>query len=632
MLNIMREKAGSWIIKALLIAIAVVFVLWGVGNFRSRKESQVAEVNGTVIPFEVYRKAYFRLLEQYRRMYGNMINDESLKMLRLNEQALDQLVSRVLMLQEAERLQLRVSDQEVTTAVQKIPAFQKDGRFNFEIYSAILNQNNVSTEEFENEQKENMLLDKLRAIISDGIVVSDAEARQWFDWSNAQINLSYLLFSAGRHGDVNPSESEIADFFKKHENDYRTDPRVKVRYLFFDPKQFESKVTVSEEDVAQYYNEHPEEFKTEKTVEARHILIKVGEDAEDAVVAEKKTKAMEIYQKAKAGKQSFAELANQYSEDSDGKDGGFLGAFSKESMVKPFSDKAFAMQAGEISEPVRTQFGWHIIKVENINPETIQSLAQAGESIKTNLLTERSRALALEKAEAVYDQLFDGDDLAKVGESHQLPARNTDFFTVKTPPQDTIADPRKFAEVALGLEKMAISEIQEMADGYYLLQVTERVESQIPPLDQVVARVKQDVVKARQNELAKADAQKCLDEIRAGKSITDAAAAFGVKVEETGFFGRRDPIPNIGSEQEVSRIGFELSDKKTLPEQVISGQQGWYIISLKERKSPTEEGFEKEKKNIVSGLTEQKKQQIFQDWLAELKSRGKVEINRQLIQ
>jgi len=631
MLNIMREKAGSWIIKALLIAIAVVFVFWGVGSFRQSQDSIVAEVNGTAISQEVYRKAYLRMLEQYRRMYGGMINDESLKMLRLNEQALDQLVNRLLMLQEAERLQMEVSAQEVKSAIQNIPAFQKNGAFDFEMYKAILNQNNIAAEEFENEQKENMLLDRLRALVSEGVTTTEAEARQWFDWSQAQINLSYLLFSPGRH-DVTPSDDEVAEFFKKHENDYRTDPRVKARFLFFDPKAFESKVTITEENIAQYYNEHPEAFKSEKTVEARHILVKVDENAEESVVSEKKNKALEIYQRAREAKQSFAELANQYSEDSDGKDGGFLGAFTRESMVKPFADKAFAMQAGEISEPVRTQFGWHIIKVENVNEEKTQSLAEAGETIKATLLARKSRALALEKAEAVYDQIFDGDDLAKIGEGHQIPARGTEFFSLKTPPQDTIADAPKFAEVALGLEKLAVSPIQEMTDGYYLLQVTEREESQVPPLDQVAAQVRKDVIKARQDELAKADAQKCLDEVRAGKRLADAAAAFGLSVEETGFFARNETIPKIGAEQEISRAGFDLSAKKALADQVMSGQQGWYVISLKERRAPAEDGFEKEKKNIVSGLTEQKKQAVFQNWLAELKSRGKVEINRQLIQ
>lgn len=620
-------------IKVILFAIVVVFVFWGVGSFRAQKANEVADIDGTIITHESYRKAYQNILEQYRRMYGNQLTEESLKMLRLNEQALDQLVNRVVMLQEAERLKLNVVDSELTESIQKIPAFQKNGAFDFEIYRAILMQNNIALEEFEKEQRENILLDKLRTLVSGGVTVSEADARQWYEWYNAQVNLSYLLFSADRYKDIVPTQTELADHYKKNETGYRTDPQAKARFLFFDPKSFESKVTIPPEDIEQYYKQNLKEFKTEKTVEARHILIKVDEGASEQVVNEKKKKIEEIFQMAKEGKKSFADLAKQYSEDTNASEGGFLGAFTQQTMVKPFADKAFALKAGEISEPVQTQFGWHLIKVEKINEETTQSLENATDMIRNKMVAEKSRALALEKADAVYDQLFDGDDLSKVGDSQQMAARSTDFFSVKNPPQDVNADPRKFAQTALSLEKMAISEILELSDGYYILQVTDRIEAQVPALEKVTEQVTKDVIKARQAELAKKDAQACLDEIRKGKSLSEAAAVFGVTVEETGLFGRNDSIPKIGYEQEISKIGFGLSSKKPLAEEIVAGQQGnVYVLSLKERKLPPEDGFEKEKQAISDSLKQQKTQEVFKNWLVELKTHHKIKVNRELIQ
>ena len=145
-----------------------------------------------------------------------------------------------------------------------------------------------------------------------------------------------------------------------------------MRYLKFEPGNYVAKVEISEDEISEYYEEHPDEFQNPKTVEARHILIKVGQDAADEEVAKAKDKIQDILKKARSG-QDFAELARQYSEGPSKDKGGLLGSFRREAMVKPFADKAFSMQAGDISEPVRTRFGWHIIKVEKVNEATVST-------------------------------------------------------------------------------------------------------------------------------------------------------------------------------------------------------------------------------------------------------------------
>ena len=630
MLNIMRKKAGSWLIKVILFVIVVVFIFWGFGSYRNRQTTQVAEINGTVITFDAYYQFYQNLLEQYRRIYGGRLDDNMLKMLRLKETALDNSVQRILMLQEAERLGIQATKKEVADAIFKIEAFQKNGVFNADQYRYLLASNNIAAEDFEKDQREMLIIERLRNIILEGVTVSEADAHQWYDWQNTQINLSYLLFSPDSYKDISPSEDEISKYFKDHQNDYLTDPQAKVRYLFFDPKAQESKISISGEDIERYYYGHPNDFFTEKTVQARHILFKLDPKADEATIEKQYQKAMEIYQLAKKG-QSFSELAKEYSEGPSSSKGGDLGTFTKDTMVKPFADKAFTMEAGQISEPVRTQFGWHIIKVEEVNPAVTQSIESAGDQIKKQLLREKSLELALEKAEEIYDSLFDGDDLSLIETNDEIIMGTTDYFTSKNPPQINGAVNRKFADVALTLEKLAISDVLETQEGYYLLQVTDRIEPSVPPLEEVENRVKADVVKMKQNEQAKAQAQAAHDELMKGQALSDIAATHQIEVAETGFFGRNGAVPGLGYDQEISKIGFSLSEAQPKAQEAVQSQKGWVVFSLKERKASDETGFPEEKDSIVERLTSQKKQAAFETWIEDLKSRGEIKINYDLI-
>ncbi|KJS32592.1 MAG: hypothetical protein VR64_05780 [Desulfatitalea sp. BRH_c12] len=627
----MRKQASSWIIKVLLFAIVAVFIFWGVGSFNAGRDTKVADVNGEIVSYDAYREAYDRLREQYRSAYGGAINDEMLKSMQLEEQALNQIIHRILMLQEASRLDIQVADQSIDKAIQEIPAFQNNGVFDEARAEMLLSQNRLSVADFRNNFREDLIIDKLRALVVDGVVANEHEAKEWFEWYNAEIDLNYMLFQGDHYKDIDTTDEEIAAHFKTNETDYRTEPQVKVSYLFFDPMAYRSQVEVPQEKIAEYYYDNIDEFKSEKTVEARHILLKLDADADAQTVAAKEQEARKIYELAKSGK-AFDALAKQYSEGPTREKGGYLGEFKKEAMVKPFADKAFGMTPGEISEPVRTNFGWHIIKVENVKEANIQTLEAAADGIREKLIDTGARTLALQKAEKVYDAtLFEGADLADVAQQNQVPVRTTEFFTPQGLNTPEIGAPRLFAEKAFTLQKMGISDIQDFNDGYYLLQVIDRIEAAIPSLDKVKNDVRVDLIRKKQNERAKADAQACLDALKAGKSLDEIAAQFEPKPLQTGFFKRAGSIPEIGYEQGISEAAFALGSDKTLPDQIFEGAKGWYVIQLKERRPPSEEGFNKEKSAIVSRLTEQKKQTTLQQWLADLRAHGTVEVNYDLV-
>lgn len=632
MLSIMRRQAGSWMIKVLLFAIVVVFMFWGVGNFRSREATNVADINGEIVTYDAYRQGYDRLREQFQRVYGNAFNEQMAKALNLQQQALDQIVQRILMLQEAHKLDLQVADATVDESIAKVPAFQKNGTFDMAQANYVLAQNRISSAEFRNSVKEGILIEKLQALLITGITVPDAEAREWYEWHNTEVDLNYLKFASSQYKDISLSDDEIADYFKANENNYLTEPKVKVVYLFFDPDNYKDQVKVSPEEVQVYYDRHPDEFKSEKTVEARHILLKLDPDADAKTVAEKEQEAEKIRQMVLKGEQSFAALAKKYSEGPTRDQGGLLGAFKYDAMVKPFADKAFSMKAGEVSEPVRTKFGWHIIKVEKVNEPFTKTLEEASGVIRNKLIDEKASDLAMEKGDEIYESVFDGDDLAAAGKLHGLDAKTTDFFTERNFKEKGVDDTRRFAETAFELPKMAISDVIDVGNGFALLQVVDRKDAAVPPLDKVVDTVRADLTLQRQKEKAKADAEACLAEVQKGKSLAEAGSQFGLTPVSTGGFKRSGSIPGIGYDPQISKGAFALKKDKPLADKVYEGNQGWYVIQLKDRTLPDADGFAKEKEAIVSRLIEQKKQGVMQQWLKEVKARGKIEINYKLIQ
>lgn len=632
MLNLMRKHAGSWMIKIILFAIVVVFVFWGVGSMRSQQATRVAEINGDIITLEVYRQAYYRLIDNYRRIYGDQFNDDMLKILRPNELALEQLIQRVLMLQEAERLKIDVTEQELAASIREIPAFQNNGTFSYQRYRQVLSQSNLVVEQFESDRINDMRLEKLQTAVMAGVIVSNDEIRQWYNWNKAMIDLAYAVFPTSRYKDISPAESEIKAYFDANQKSYLTDPKVKVRYITFDPAAYAGQISLTDDDINAYYYGNPEEFRTEKRVKASHILVKVDAGADDASVASKKEAAQNLYALAMADGADFADLAKQHSEGPSGKDGGQLGWFTRDQMVQPFAEKAFAMKPGEISAPVKTQFGWHIIKVDGVEEASTKSLDSVRESIRKQIVEKESRSLALDKAETVYNSVFDGDNLSDAASAHDLTALNTDFFTAGGKELKGIGQPQRFAQAAFGLELMAISEIQDFGDKLYILQVSERQEAAVPEYALVMEQVKADLVKERQDEQAKSDAEAFLADIKNGGTFDNASAKYNVTPKVTGPFGRGGSIPDIGFESQISQAAFELSEENPLPDSALKGRGGWYVIQFKDRQPPGEEGLEKEKASIARQLESQKKQSAMQTWLADLRARSTVEINRDLIQ
>ncbi len=625
MLELMRRNASSWLIKFLLGIIVLVFVFLGIGSKGSKYDGVAAVVNDESITVDEYRDAYQRLIEQLRGRFGASLNDDLIEMFQVGNQAINGLVDRKLILQQGEENNIRVADAELAAFIQEIPVFQKDGVFDGQRYKSILRQNRLTESAFEAKQREEMLSNKMRALVTGGIKVSGAEALAWYKWNDASVNVDYVAFKPEAYKEVETPEDEILAYYKENGDKYKTEPKVKVNYLRFAPEDYKGDVVVSSEEISDYYESAMEEFETPKTVEARHILIKVDQDVSEEAVKEAEKRADDVRAKATAGG-DFGELAKEFSEGPSADKGGMLGAFKKEAMVKPFADKAFSMAAGEISEPVRTRFGWHVIKVEKVNEASTLTLAEAEEKIRAKLTDDAARNLAYDNAESVSESMMDGDKLEDVATERNATLHTADFFTRNTGPKDFKGNRYKFSETAFTLAEGEISEVNDLVDGYYIIQPVAKAASEIPELAEVKARVALDLKTKKQDEKAAGQAEAFLGLLKGGQSLADAAGKLGMDVKESGFFTRTGSIPELGSASAFAREAFKLSARSAVPEKAVKDGKVYYVPVFKERKEPADADFEEKKAQIIEKLAAEKATKLYSDWLADLKAKSEIMI------
>ena len=628
MLDIMRKKAGSWIIKILLGIIILVFVFWGVGSFRDKSQNWVASVDGETISYEEYQDAYNNLLEQLRMKFGSTLNDDMIKMFKVKHQALNRLIDQKILINEAKRLRLRVSNEEVVNEIRKISAFHTAEHFDPGLYKKILNRARLTLEGFELRQKNVMILAKLKQVITGGIKVSELEAREWYDWTNRSVKIDYVVFKPEKYKDISVSDKEIDEYFNIHKESYKTEPEIQARYLVFDPGTYKSSVSISDKKLLEYYEALPEEFIKPATVHAKHILIKTEQNDNPEEVEEKRKKALDIFKMIKQG-QNFKTLAKKFSQCPSKDNGGDLGTFKKKDMVPAFANKAFSMKTGELSEPVLTQFGWHIIKVEKANKEAVTSFKDAKDKIYNKLSEEIAANLAYDDAQSVYDISFEGDDLVNAANEHNIKIHTTEFFT-KNQPVKGVAEPSKFAKLAFSLQLLEISDIGDFGDGYYIIQVVEKKPAKVPELAKVKERVKTDLLIEKKDAAAKDDADKFLTGLKNGKLMEQECKTYGLSNNETVFFKRDDTSVKSGLEKKVSNASFLLSKGKKIPENIIKGQQGYYVIRFKEKKEP-DPGLFKEKE-IKDMVLQEKNWRFFDSWLSGVRERSEIIIEKRFLE
>ena len=629
-LSIMRRHAKSWLIKVLIAIIAIVFIFYFGYSFTSDRTVKIAYVNDELITGMEYQKAYRDLRDALYRQYRDVWSDRLVKMFDLENQALENLILERLIGMEARSLGLDVTDDEVQRAIVRYPAFQVNGRFDIGRYRALLAQNRMEPEDFEAGIARELLADKLRQFVLGFVPATDAEARDYFKYMNEKIRISYVKFNPEDHTPpVDPAESEIEAYFLDNKENYRVPEKIRLAYIPVDPEDMLSQVEVPEQAVVHYFEYHRDTFVEPEQVKASHILFKLPASAGDDQDRRVREKAESVLKLARDG-EDFAGLAVEYSEGPSGPDGGDLGYFTRGQMVEAFEEAAFALEQGEISDVVRTQFGYHIIKVEDINPRREKPLDEVREEIESILAEAAAMEFAREKGLSLMDQMPYHADLAEYAAQHGLASFETPLFAGNEPIPG-VGGTGDLRQSLFSLETGDVSELLEVDGKYYIFQVKEKESSRLPSLQEVIDEVKPDVVMHLAAGRAREAAEDFLKEASAnGGAWSGLAAGKGIEILETPFFTRVDPVEGIGRQPEFKDMVFALNEDNPFPPDVYESSEGVFVFRWEERSDFDQEAFEKEKELYRFQAMSVKHQAAFEGWLESLRRKAEVRVLRPL--
>jgi peptidyl-prolyl cis-trans isomerase D len=625
MLSMMRRHAKSWLIKFLIGIIAIVFIFYFGYSSRQGGGGKIATVNGDIITAAEYEKAYRNLRDALQKEYKGMWNDNLVKVFDLRNRALQGLITQKLVSQEAKRIGLDVTKKEIQERILSYPAFQFRGRFDESRYRNVLLENGMTPEDFEETLAQEMLQQKVQQFLTTFSPVTDQEVLDQYTYANKKVKISFVQFKPESFTDkVKVDEASMGKYFEENKEKYRTPEKIKVAYVAVDPASFKSKVNITEGQIKDYYEEHLDTFKEKKQIRARHILFKLPENASKEEEEKVKKKALEVLKKAKEG-QDFAELAKKYSEGPTAKDGGDLGYFSENQMVKPFEEAAFKLKKGQISDLVRTSFGYHIIKVEDIKEARTKSLDQVREQIVAEMVKTATSDLAYEKGLSLLDQMPYDTTLKQYAAQHNIKAEETGFFSLNDN-LPGIGGDEKLRQTLFSLQKNEVSDVIEQGGKFYLFQLTDREASALPTLAEVKQKVKSDYTAYLAGDKAKTSAEEYLKMLKEGKDWLHLAKEDHFEVKSTGFFTRQEPVKEIGYSPDLQDMAFSLSSGKRYPDKVFQNDKGVFVIRWEGAEGINQAKYEEEKQQYRDMLKRTKDQTVFEEWLDSLRKKAEIEI------
>ncbi len=632
MLDFIRKNASSVIFKVILGIIALVFVFWGIGSFQSNRMTIIASVDGEKILYENYRIAYANAIERYQQMFKGKLPQGFLEGMNIKGQVLDSLIDKMLIKKTARQLGVRVSDEEVRQSIVTMPAFQQEGKFNKDIYEKLLRSNRLTPAQFEAEIRDEIITDKTRSLILSMVQVSDVAAADYYKFENAEKQLSYgVIEAASCIPEVNISDEELKTWHDAHKEDFKTEPQIAIRYLMLDENELTNAVSVSDNEILGYYDTHTSEFDVKEERRARHILVKIPKDATDDQQEQAHSKATALLQQLRSG-ESFENLAQKHSDDpGSATKGGDLGFFGRNVMVPAFEQMVFSMDPGQISEPVKTQFGWHIIKLEEIKPGGIRQLDGVRGKIETKLRKEKAKELNLQRSNEIYEKIMLSSSLDTFIKENAMPVQLSGNFTEKNVPINLGLN-KETVKTLFALEKGGLSSILQTNKGMMIAEVMEKKPAIVPKLDEVrekaIAKLKEEKAETLCMEKANALLAKSKESGSFEKTLKDS----GVEAKTSSFFKTSDSTAGGSLPTQVTEVGAELSNKNKVADHAVKIDNKIYMVAFAQNKDDKKAPTDEELASTKARLLRQKQESFYKDWLESLRHAHKIEINQRLLQ
>lgn len=626
MLEYIRSNAQSWGVKAAFAVIILVFVFWGVGNMGdSGASGVVATVNGKAILTQEFATTY-RNVEENIRSRNPGITSDQMKQMNIGPQVLQQLIIETLIQEEATRAGIVVTPLELRRAVELMPAFHNaQGKFDPEAYQRILAAQRSSPGRFEEKIRKDLLDQKMRGQVTSGAYVMPAEARALYDFSREQRVIDYVFFPAKDYESPTIAEDSLKAYYEANRASFVIPPKVKVEYIEASPASLVNPSTVSAEAVNNYYQKNTNAYTSPERVDVRHILLRLAEDAPPAEVQKAQARLEGLLADLKKGA-SFEDLARKNSEDpTSAPNGGQVGLIAHGDTVPPFEEAAFAMKQGEVSAPVRTSFGLHLIKVNSRQEARVQPVAEVEDAIRKQL----AALQGLDHVREVLDSLIEGNILGKplpeLAQAHNLQARTTELLSAPELRQNLALTEKSAATLMATPAKSPVDTALEAAQDTF---VVARVLESVPAGTQAFATVRDEISQKLRTENGAKAALEAAAKIRKnmGDTLPDSLKK---SVKSTTTFGRGEPVPGLGQHPELGPAIFTATVGQWMPSAfpVISPDvNGAVLVRVQKVVATSDEEWQTIEPMLAASMETSRKNDVYRMFLLSLGQRAKVEV------
>lgn len=638
MLDIMRQKKRMKAIVLWIVIIAVggSMVVWGValnlgGDSGRSPGSYAAIVDKQTISMKEFLQRYEQTIKNLRDNAGGELDEELLKSLGLSQQILNGLIQVKVIEILAERLGIRVTDNEIRQAILKHPNLQADGKFiGLERYKQVLAMSGIRLEAFEDDMRYSELSNKLSKTIADSLEVSDRELREEFSRLNQTTMVDYVILNKDIFKKlVKPTDEELRTYFEENKENYRIKEKRRAHYLLVPTSQILPTIEVTEEEIKDEWAQNP----VPETVDVAHIMFLVKDPAEEAEV---RARAEQVLKRVQEG-EDFAALAKQFSEDTSSADqGGYLGPLQRGQFpMKEFEDAAFTLEPGQTSGLVRTpDYGFHIIKVFRHDRPTL-------ESNRANLLTtiqfRKAKETAKEKAEKAAELAANMEDFEAIGKELDIKTevKETDFFDKDANPYSLGISQALRDDIFQIKEIGSIGEVVEHTLGYAFARLDEVQMPKPGQFEESREQVRKDFIETKSGELMQDAANKLSEDATKEQSLANAARKSGYSLKTTPDFKiDESPATDITDMNTFNAIAFELESGLVSKPIEMSGTTA--ILQVKARSPFDENAFAEEKDALYSQMLSSLQATYVDDYYRlfreELEESGKIRINPQVFE
>ncbi len=646
MLHFFRENAKGWLGYIIVAGIIMVFIPWGISSYtQDANEAAVAIVNGNDITLQQYQRTYQQQRSRIQSMLGENASPEMVESILQPQNILDGLVERELILNAADESGFRIGDKQLVAQIQLMDAFQQDGRFSKPTYERILRNSGFSSTGFESSMLSDALISQVNLGMRSTALVTNSDVDRYIRIKNQEREVATLIVPAAKfEKDITVEDEKIEQYYKENLQQFVTPEKVSVSYVELKISDIQATIKYTEDELKKVYESQKSSFGVGEERKASHILLEITNPDDEKEVNSILEKANKLKERIEGG-ESFAEIAKKESDDPGSSvQGGDLGYFGKNIMDPAFESTAFAMKEGDVSDPVKTSFGYHIIKLEKIRPGSHKPFEQVRDELIEIFTKQKAEDQFFDQSETLANLAYEQpDSLDTVSELMKLEIKNTALFddsgnTVSSklagldgrPGEKDITSNKKLVQIAFSnevLKKNYNSEPIEVSTNHLVvIHLKEHQKQKQKELAVVKDDIKFVLKKDIASDLAVASGEKIVKLLKDGGDIATEIKTLGIAWQEKKFIKRQ--------EGNMDRLVVETIFKLNKPKDnavVTDGlkvRNGDYVIyQFFATKTPDASKVEKaERDRLSKELTTVYSNKEFDNFLASLKQNASVQI------